>query len=259
MSFVRGLPHDPRRRLAREPAAHASRSSRSLLSYASAPLTPLALKRVTDAALGARRSARRRTGRSSCRCSRSLNRDRRPPPARAVRRGRRPERDQPRPTTSPTIAHGSGRARAPREPEVRGRARADPQRGHRSATWRFARPSCRSASSSQLHVTMVLLATVQPILLLLLLFAIPPLVATRWAWQHFNKRWQASAETARRAGTTADLSLRADAGEGGARSSASATSCGDASARRAPRSRRPRSSAPESAACSRRRRASSCS
>ena len=63
----------------------------------------------------------------------------------------------------------------------------------------------------QLTLTIVLLARLQPILLLLLLFALPPLVATRWAWQHFNKWWRQSGDLLRRASHYADLSLRADA------------------------------------------------
>ena len=80
--------------------------------------------------------------------------------------------------------------------------------------WRYM--SVRSAVVSigvlvQLTLTIVLLAHLQPILLLLLLFAIPPLIGTRWSWQHFNKRWQASADKQRRAGHYSDLTLRADA------------------------------------------------
>ena len=63
----------------------------------------------------------------------------------------------------------------------------------------------------QLTLTILLLAQLQPILLLLLLFALPPLAATRWAWQHFNKWWRRSGDLLRRASHYADLSLRADA------------------------------------------------
>ena len=63
----------------------------------------------------------------------------------------------------------------------------------------------------QLTLTILLLARLQPILLLLLLFAIPPLVGTRWSWQYFNKWWQRSGGRLRRASHYADLSLRADA------------------------------------------------
>jgi ATP-binding cassette subfamily B protein len=80
--------------------------------------------------------------------------------------------------------------------------------------WRYM--SVRAAVVSigvvvQLTLTVLLLARLQPILLLLLAFAIPPLVGTRWSWQHFSKRWQASADKQRRAGHYSDLTLRADA------------------------------------------------
>src|SRR3954447_14951973 len=80
--------------------------------------------------------------------------------------------------------------------------------------WRYM--SVRSAVVSigvavQLTLTVILLTRLQPILLLLLLFAIPPLIGTRWSWQHFNKRWQASADKQRRASHYSDLTLRADA------------------------------------------------
>ena len=63
----------------------------------------------------------------------------------------------------------------------------------------------------QLTLTILLLARLQPILLLLLVFALPPLVGTRWAWQHYNKWWQRSGDRLRRASHYADLTLRADA------------------------------------------------
>ena len=63
----------------------------------------------------------------------------------------------------------------------------------------------------QLTLTILLLARLQPILLLLLLFAVPPLAGTRWAWQYYNKWWQRSGDRLRRASHYADLSLRADA------------------------------------------------
>jgi ATP-binding cassette, subfamily B, bacterial len=63
----------------------------------------------------------------------------------------------------------------------------------------------------QLTLTVLLLARLQPILLLLLLFALPPLVGTRWAWQYFNKWWRESADRLRRASHYADLALRTDA------------------------------------------------
>jgi ATP-binding cassette subfamily B protein len=80
--------------------------------------------------------------------------------------------------------------------------------------WRYG--SVRSAVVAvgvvvQLTLTVLLLARLQPILLLLLAFAIPPLVATRWSWQRFNKYWRASADRMRRASHYSDLTIRADA------------------------------------------------
>ena len=80
--------------------------------------------------------------------------------------------------------------------------------------WRYM--SVRSAVVAvgvivQLTLTVILLARLQPILLLLLLFAIPPLVGTRWSWQHFYKMWRASADRQRRATHYADLMMRTDA------------------------------------------------
>jgi ATP-binding cassette, subfamily B, bacterial len=80
--------------------------------------------------------------------------------------------------------------------------------------WRYM--SVRSAVVSigvvvQLTLTILLLARLQPVLLLLLLFAVPPLVATRWSWQHFNGYWRRTADKQRRASHYADLVLRADA------------------------------------------------
>jgi ATP-binding cassette, subfamily B, bacterial len=80
--------------------------------------------------------------------------------------------------------------------------------------WRYM--SVRSAVTAigvvvQLTLTVILLARLQPVLLLLLLFAIVPLAATRWSWQHFNKYWRNSADRQRRASHYADLVLRADA------------------------------------------------
>jgi ATP-binding cassette subfamily B protein len=80
--------------------------------------------------------------------------------------------------------------------------------------WRYM--SVRSAVVAvgvavQLTLTVLLLARLQPILLLLLLFAIPPLVGTRWAWKRFGDAWKANADKMRRATHYADLALRADA------------------------------------------------
>jgi ATP-binding cassette subfamily B protein len=63
----------------------------------------------------------------------------------------------------------------------------------------------------QLTLTVLLLARLQPLLLLLLLFATPPLVGTRWAWKRFGDAWKANADQMRRATHYADLARRADA------------------------------------------------
>jgi ATP-binding cassette, subfamily B, bacterial len=80
--------------------------------------------------------------------------------------------------------------------------------------WRYM--SVRSAVTGmgivvQLTLTVILLARLQPILLLLLLFAVPPLVGTRLAWRGFEKVWTDSADKQRRATHYSDLALRADA------------------------------------------------
>jgi ATP-binding cassette, subfamily B, bacterial len=80
--------------------------------------------------------------------------------------------------------------------------------------WRYM--SVRSAVTAvgvvvQLTLTVVLLAHLQPVLLLLLLFAIPPLVGTRVAWRGWEKAWTGNADKLRRATHYADLALRADA------------------------------------------------
>ena len=63
----------------------------------------------------------------------------------------------------------------------------------------------------QLVLTVVLLASLQPVLLLLLLFAVPPLLGTRWSWRRFERYWLGRADTLRRATHLVDLALRADA------------------------------------------------
>jgi ATP-binding cassette, subfamily B, bacterial len=80
--------------------------------------------------------------------------------------------------------------------------------------WRYM--SVRSAVTAigvvvQLTLTVILLARVQPVLLLLLAFAIPPLVGTRMAWRGWERVWRSSADSMRRATHYADLALRADA------------------------------------------------
>jgi ATP-binding cassette subfamily B protein len=81
-------------------------------------------------------------------------------------------------------------------------------------TWRYR--SVQAAVGAfgvavQLTLTVVLLARLQPILLLLLLFAVPPLVGTRAAWRRWEREWVASAPLFRRATHYSDLALRADA------------------------------------------------
>jgi ATP-binding cassette subfamily B protein len=57
----------------------------------------------------------------------------------------------------------------------------------------------------------LLLAQLQPILLLLLAFAVAPLVTTRFAWRNFWNVWRSNADKMRRSNHYADLALRADA------------------------------------------------
>lgn len=63
----------------------------------------------------------------------------------------------------------------------------------------------------QLVVTIVMLALLQPALLLLLAFAVPPLVAARWAFRRFRKVVWDDIERSRRATHLLDLAIRADA------------------------------------------------
>jgi ATP-binding cassette subfamily B protein len=67
------------------------------------------------------------------------------------------------------------------------------------------------ALAVQLVVTIAMLALLQPLLLLLLLFAIPPLVGARWAWKRFEEVWFGQAHRTRRATHLLDLAIRADA------------------------------------------------
>src|SRR5438067_9453828 len=80
--------------------------------------------------------------------------------------------------------------------------------------WRYM--SVRSAVTAvglavQLAFTVVLLARLQPLLLLLLVFALPPLLGTRFAWRRWERAWVGSADELRRAAHLVDLALRADA------------------------------------------------
>src|SRR3712207_6309319 len=85
--------------------------------------------------------------------------------------------------------------------------------GH-EGDWRYR--AVRSAIGAigvvvQLALTAVLLAQLQPVLLLLLVFAIAPLAATRYAWRNFERTWNEKAPALRRARHYTDLALREDA------------------------------------------------
>jgi ATP-binding cassette subfamily B protein len=67
------------------------------------------------------------------------------------------------------------------------------------------------ARAAQLAVTIVMLALLQPLLLLLLVFAIPPLVASRWAFRRFMMAVWGDLERYRRSTHLLDLAIRADA------------------------------------------------
>jgi len=80
--------------------------------------------------------------------------------------------------------------------------------------WRYM--AIRSAVTAigiviQLVFTVILLARLEPLLLLLLVFAVAPLLGTRFHWQTYEKAWIASADKLRRASHLIDLALRADA------------------------------------------------
>jgi ATP-binding cassette, subfamily B, bacterial len=82
------------------------------------------------------------------------------------------------------------------------------------ARWRYGAVSAAVTAIGvvvQLALTVLLLARLQPILLLLLLFAAVPLAATRFAWHTFWNVWRGNADRMRRANHYADLALRADA------------------------------------------------
>jgi ATP-binding cassette, subfamily B, bacterial len=63
----------------------------------------------------------------------------------------------------------------------------------------------------QLAVTVVMLSLLQPLLLLLLLFAVPPLLTGRWAASRFEQAVWGDAERTRQATHLLDLAVRADA------------------------------------------------
>jgi ATP-binding cassette subfamily B protein len=63
----------------------------------------------------------------------------------------------------------------------------------------------------QLAITVFLLATLQPVLLLLLAFALPPLFADRWAWSRLEHTRTEHADRLRLSAHLIDLSIRRDA------------------------------------------------
>ncbi|HWG56967.1 MAG TPA: ABC transporter ATP-binding protein [Gaiellaceae bacterium] len=65
--------------------------------------------------------------------------------------------------------------------------------------------------AAQFALTVVLLAQLQPLLLLLLLFAIPPLAADRWGWRLMNRAYLATADRQRLSTHLLDLAIREDA------------------------------------------------
>jgi ATP-binding cassette, subfamily B, bacterial len=80
--------------------------------------------------------------------------------------------------------------------------------------WRYGAVSAAMTTIGvvvQLALTVLLLARLQPILLLLLAVAIAPLVATRYAWRSFWRVWRGNADRMRRSNHYADLAMRADA------------------------------------------------
>jgi ATP-binding cassette subfamily B protein len=180
----------------------------TLLSYASAPLTPLALKRITDAVLGhdVRTATHWAVFLPLLALTNAIG-------AHLLHVLFVEVADQNVVNLTDDIAeiaHGpSGVA------HLENAKYADELELIRNeGSWRYM--SVKSAVVSvgvvvQLTLTVLLLARLQPILLLLLLFAIPPLVGTRWSWQHFSAMWRASADKQRRASHYTDLVLRADA------------------------------------------------
>jgi ATP-binding cassette, subfamily B, bacterial len=64
---------------------------------------------------------------------------------------------------------------------------------------------------AQVVITVVLLGLVEPLLLLLLLFAVPPLVADRWSWRRIDAAKLATADRSRLSTHLFDLAVRQDA------------------------------------------------
>ena len=80
--------------------------------------------------------------------------------------------------------------------------------------WRYGAVSAAVTAVGvlvQLTLTVLLLARLQPILLLLMVFAAAPLAGTQYAWRYYSRVWQGNADRMRRANHYADLALRADA------------------------------------------------
>jgi ATP-binding cassette subfamily B protein len=80
--------------------------------------------------------------------------------------------------------------------------------------WRYGAVSAAVTAIGvgiQLTLTVLLLARLQPILLLLLVLSIAPLIGTRYAWRSFWKVWRGNADRMRRSNHYADLAMRADA------------------------------------------------
>jgi ATP-binding cassette, subfamily B, bacterial len=63
----------------------------------------------------------------------------------------------------------------------------------------------------QFAVTVALLTLVEPVLLLLLLFAVPPVLADRWAWRRWDRARTETADRSRLATHLFDLAVRQDA------------------------------------------------
>jgi ATP-binding cassette subfamily B protein len=68
-----------------------------------------------------------------------------------------------------------------------------------------------TALAAQFALTVVLLATLQPLLLLLLVFAVPPLLADRWGWKRMDAAQLATADRYRVSSHMLDLAIRQDA------------------------------------------------
>ena len=88
---------------------------------------------------------------------------------------------------------------------VVGRVPSAVEHGLDSPEWASLRNALLAAGA------LFLLATLQPLLLLLLLFARPPLLGTRWSFEHLDAVQLANADRMRRATHLLDLATRQDA------------------------------------------------